>query len=174
MTADERAATLEAELGADGVLDPLAPSPRSCLTQRSCLSPGPQTPPQFADANVDIPPIDLPGSSPITNADNQLLGAVSESPMETTSASTSAVSTPTFSRAPGSAVSSTRGTPMSGTSPAAGSPLPGLGQGVCLYLHQNKLLPQTPFADAQRRLLQQHTQEETEDPIPKDDIPDWM
>ena len=118
MTIAECDAALEAKLGADRVLDPLAPSPGPRLL------PGPQTPPQFSDANVDIPSIDLPGASPITNADNQLLDAVSESPMETTSASTSIVSTPTFSRAPGSAVSSTRGTPMSGTSPVVGKSTP--------------------------------------------------
>ena len=121
MTIAECDAALEAELGGDRVLDPLAPSPGPCS------SPGPQTPPQFSDADVDIPSIELPGASPITNADDQLLGAVSESPMETTSASTSTVSTPMFSRAPGSAVSSTRCTPMSGASPAVGSPPPGLG-----------------------------------------------
>ena len=84
-TIDERNAALADELGADDVLDPLKlPSPRPPL------SPGPQTPPQFEDADVDIPSISLPGTSPITNADNQLLGASADSPMETTSTSTSA------------------------------------------------------------------------------------
>ena len=79
-TIDERNAALADELGADDVLDPLKlPSPRPPL------SPGPQTPPQFEDADVDIPSISLPGTSPITNADNQLLGASADSPMETTS-----------------------------------------------------------------------------------------
>ena len=121
MTIAERDAALEAELGVDRVLDPLAPSPAPCS------SPGPQTPPQFSDTDVDVPSIDLLGASPITNADNQLFGMISDSPMETMLASTSAISTLMFSRAPGSAVSSTRGTPMSGASPAVGSPLPGLG-----------------------------------------------
>ena len=126
-TIDERNATLADELGADDVLDPL-----KITSPRPQLSPGPQTPPQFEDADVDIPSISLPGTSPITNADNQLLGVSADSPMETTSASTSAsistVSTPSFSRAPGSAVSSARGTPMSvASSPAAEAPPPGLG-----------------------------------------------
>ena len=94
-TINERNAALADELGADDVLDPLKlPSPRPSL------SPGPQTPPQFEDADVDIPSISLPGTSPITNADNQLLGVSADSPMETTSASTSAststISTPSI------------------------------------------------------------------------------
>ena len=81
-TIDERNATLGDELGAKDVLDPLglsSPGPQP--------SPGPQTPPQFEDADIDIPSISLPGTSPITSADNQLLGVGAESPMETTSAS---------------------------------------------------------------------------------------
>ena len=123
-TIDERNAALADELGANDVLDPLElPSPGPPP------SPGPQTPPQFEDADIDIPSISLPGTSPITNADNQLLGASAESPMEaSTSASTSTISTPSFSRAPGSSVSSVRGTPMSlASSPAAEAPPPGLG-----------------------------------------------
>ena len=150
-TIDERNAALADELGADDVLDPLKlPSPRPPL------SPGPQTPPQFEDADVDIPSISLPGTSPITNADNQLLGASADSPMETTSASTSAststISTPSFSRAPGSAVSSARGTPMSvASSPAAEAPPPGLGRGAPFYLFENSLLPQIAFKEGLRR-----------------------
>ena len=120
MTIAECNAALADELGANDVLDPLGFSPGPCP------SPGPQTPPQFEDADVDIPSINLPGASPITNADNQLLDVNAESPMETTSASTSVVSTPLFLRAPGSAISSARGTPMSGASPAIRSPLPGV------------------------------------------------
>ena len=126
-TIDERNATLARELGAEDVLDPLKPS-----SPELPPSPGPQTPPQCEDADVDIPSISLPGASPITNADDQLLGACAESPMETASASASAsistVSTPSISRAPGSAVGSARGTPMSvASSPAAEAPPPGLG-----------------------------------------------
>ena len=146
-TIDECNATLAAELGAKDVLDPLglsSPGPPP--------SPGPQTPPQFEDADIDIPAISLPGTSPITSADNQLLGVGAESPMETTSASTSTVSTPSFSRAPGSAVGSARGTPMSLTSsPAAEAPPPGLGRGTPLYLFNNSLLPQIALEDALRQ-----------------------
>ena len=147
-TIDERKRCPADELGAEDVLDPLGlsspgPSP----------SPGPQTPPQFEDADIDIPSISLPGTSPITSADNQLLGVEAGSPMETasasTSASTSTVSTPLFLRAPGSAVSSVRGTPMSLTSsPAAEAPPPGLGRGTPLYLFNNSLLPQIAFEEA--------------------------
>ena len=148
-TIDERNAALADELGADDVLDPLK-------IPETSLSPGPQTPPQFEDADVDIPSISLPGTSPITNADNQLLGVSADSPMETTSASTSAsistVSTPSFSRAPGSAVSSARGTPMSvASSPAAEAPPPGLGRGAPFYLFENSLLPQIAFEEGLRR-----------------------
>ena len=147
-TIDERNAALADELGANDVLDPLglsSPGPPP--------SPGPQTPPQFEDADIDIPSISLPGTSPITSADNQLLGAGAESPMEATSASTSAststVSTPSFLRAPGSAVGSVRGTPMSLTSsPTAEAPPPGLGRGTPLYLFNNSLLPQIAFEEA--------------------------
>ena len=151
-TIDERNAALADELGAKDVLDPLglsSPGPQP--------SPCPQTPPQFEDADIDIPSISLPGTSPITSADNQLLGASAESPMEATSASTSAststVSTPSFSRAPGSAVGSVRGTPMSlASSPAAEAPPPGLGRGAPLYLFNNSLLlPQIALEDALRR-----------------------
>ena len=126
-TIDERNAALADELGAGDVLDPLELSPPGPPP-----SPGPQTPPQYEDADIDIPSISLPGASPITNADDQLLGACAESPMEaasaSTSASTSTVSTPSFSRAPGSAVGSARGTPMSlASSPAAEAPPLGLG-----------------------------------------------
>ena len=150
-TIDERNAALADELGANDVLDPLGLS-----SLGPPPSPGPQTPPQFEDADIDIPSISLPGTSPITSADNQLLGAGAESPMETTSASTSAststVSTPSFSRAPGSAVGSARGTPMSLTSsPTAEAPPPGLGRGAPLYLFNNSLLPQIAFEDALRR-----------------------
>ena len=150
-TIDERNAALADELGADDVLDPL-----KITSPRPQLSPGPQTPPQFEDADVDIPSISLPGTSPITNADNQLLGVSADSPMETTSASTSAsistVSTPSFSRAPGSAVSSARGTPMSvASSPAADAPPPGLGRGAPFYLFENSLLPQMAFEEGLRR-----------------------
>ena len=150
-TIDERNAALADKLGANDVLDPLelsslGPPP----------SPGPRTPPQFEDADIDIPSISLPGTSPITNADNQLLGASAESPMEATSASTSAststISTPSFLRAPGSAVSSVRGTPMSlASSPAVEAPPPGLGRGTPLYLFNNSLLPQIAFEEALRR-----------------------
>ena len=143
-TIDERNATLADELGAKDVLDPLG---LSSLGPQP--SPGPQTPPQFEDADIDIPAISLPGTSPITSADNQLLGVGAESPMETTSASASTVSTPLFSRAPGSAVGSARGTPMSLTSsPAAEVPPPGLGRGTPLYLFNNSLLPQIAFEEA--------------------------
>ena len=150
-TIDERNAALADELGAKDVLDPLglsSPGPQP--------SPGPQTPPQLEDVDIDIPSISLPSTSPITSADNQLLGVDAGSPMETTSASisasTSTVSTPSFSRAPGSAVSSARGTPMSLTSsPAAEAPPPGLGRGTNLYLFNNSLLPQIALEDALRQ-----------------------
>ena len=96
MTIVECDAALMAELGADRVLDPLAPSPGPRSSQGPHSSPGPQTPPQFSDADVDVPSINLLGVSPITSADNQLLGVISDSPMETTSTSTSAISTSTF------------------------------------------------------------------------------
>ena len=149
-TIDERNAALARELGAEDVLDPLKPS-----SPELPPSPGPQTPPQFEDADIDIPSISLPGASPITNADDQLLGACAESPMETASASASAsistVSTPSISRAPGSAVGSARGTPMSvASSPAAEAPPPGLGRGAPYYLFNNSLLPQMAFEEALR------------------------
>ena len=51
MTTEERDAALGAELGADDLIDPLAsPAP-----PRS--SPGPQTPPQFMDTDIDIPTV---------------------------------------------------------------------------------------------------------------------
>ena len=118
---DERNTALADELGAEDVLNPLGISSPGPLP-----SPGPQTPPQFEDADIDIPSISLPGTSPITSADNQLLGVEAGSPMETasasTSASTSTVSTPSFLRAPGSAVGSVRGTPMSDIIPHSRSP----------------------------------------------------
>ena len=149
-TIDERNAALADELGAGDVLDPLELSPPG-----PPHSPGPQTPPQFEDADIDIPSISLPGTSPITNADNQLLGAYAESPMEaalaSASASISTVSTPSISRAPGSAVGSARGTPMSvASSPAAEAPPPGLGRGAPFYLFNNSLLPQIAFEEALR------------------------
>ena len=151
-TINERNAALADELGAGDVLDPLELSPPGPLP-----SPGPQTPPQFKDADIDIPSISLPGASPITNADDQLLAASAESPMEavsasasaSTSASTSTVSTPSFSRAPGSAVGSARGTPMSlASSPAAEALPPGLRRGTPRYLFDNSLLPQIAFEEA--------------------------
>ena len=63
---------------------------------------------------------------------------------------------------------------MSGASPAVESPPPGLGRGACCYLHENNLLPQTAFADAQRHLQECHAREDPEEPIPKEDNPDWM
>ena len=111
MTTEERDAALGAELGADAVVDPLAsPAPR-----RS--SPGPQTPPQFTDADIEIPSIAMPPALPVTHAEDQLLETEPNSPMIISSSSTSAVSTPTFSRAPGSTTSSARGTPISEVSP---------------------------------------------------------
>ena len=167
MTTAECDAAVDAELGVETVINPLAsPVPRS--------SAGPQTPPQFMDAEVDIPSITLPGASPVTHAENQLLDVNPDSPMLTTSASTSTVSIPSFSRAPGSAVSSMMGTPMSGASPAAGTPPLGLGQGACHFVHkQNNMPPQTAFADAMRR---NRVQEEPEEPIPQEDEEDqdWM
>ena len=144
-TIDERNAALADELGAEDVLDPLGLSSPGLL-----LSPGPQTPPQFEDADVDIPSISLPGTSPITSADNQLLGVEAGSPMETasasTSASTSTVSTLSFSRAPGSAVGSVRGTPMSVTSsPTAEAPPPGLGRGAPSICSTTACCPRSPL-----------------------------
>ena len=63
MTNDERNAALGAELGAEAVIDPLA-SPASRRP-----SPGPQTPPQFMDTDVDIPSIALPPASLVTRAE---------------------------------------------------------------------------------------------------------
>ena len=122
MATEERDAALGAELGADELIDPLAsPAPRPS-------SPGPQTPPQFMDADIDIPSVALPPASPVTHAENQLLGTEPDSPMIVSSSSTSAVSTPTFSRAPGSNTSSARGTPISEVSPLVlVTPPPGLG-----------------------------------------------
>ena len=166
MTTEERDAALGAELGADDLIDPLAsPAPR-----RS--SPGPQTPPQFTDADVDIPSVAMPSASPVTHAENQLLGAEPDSPMIVSSSSTSAVSTPTFSRVPGSNTSSAKGTPISAVSPLVlVTPPPGLGRGVCRYAHAQGLAEQTAFADAMRR---NRVQEDSEDPIPKETDPDWM
>ena len=97
MTTDEHNDAISVELGAKDVIDPLA-SP----TSRSSL--GPQTPPQFMDTDVDVPSIALPAASPVTHAEDQLLEADPNSPMLTTSTSTSAISTPSFLRVPGSAV----------------------------------------------------------------------
>ena len=146
MTTDEHNDAIGVELGAKDVIDPLAsPAPRSSL--------GPQTPPQFMDADVDVPSIALPEASPVTHAEDKLLEADPNSPMLTTSTSTSAGSTPSFSRVPRSAVSSTRGTPMSGVSPLVQeTPPPGLGRGVCRYAHEQGLAPQTAFADAMRHI----------------------
>ena len=166
MTTEERDAALGAELGADDLIDPLA----SPVPRRS--SPGPQTPPQFMDADIDIPSVALPPASPVTHAENQLLGTEPDSPMIVSSSSTSAVSTPTFSRAPGSNTSSTRGTPISEVSPLVlVTPPPGLGRGVCRYAHAQGLPQQTAFADAMRR---NRVQEDPEEPIPKETDPDWM
>ena len=169
MTTEERDAALGAELGADDLIDPLealaSPAPRR-------PSPGPQTPPQFSDADVDIPSVAMPSASPVTQAENQLLGAEAASPMIVSSSSTSAVSTPTFSRAPGSNTSSARSTPMSTVSPLVlVTPPPGLGRGVLRYAHAQGLVQQTAFADAMRR---DRIQEDPEDPIPKETDPDWM
>ena len=166
MTTAEHDAALGVELGAEAVIDPLA-------SLVSCSSPGPQIPPQFMDTEVDIPSITLPGASPVTHAENQLLDVNPDSPMLTTSATTSTASTPLFSRAPGSAMSSTRGTPMSGTSPAVGTPPLGLRWGICCFVHEKSLQPQTAFADIMRR---NHLQEEPEEPIPQEgeEDPDWM
>ena len=87
MTTDEWDAALGAELGAEAVIDPLAsPAPRS--------SPGPRTPPQFMDADMDIPSIALPAASPVTHTEDQLLETNPDSPMLITSTSTSTVTTP--------------------------------------------------------------------------------
>ena len=165
MTAEECNDALGAELGADAIIDPLAsPAPR-----RS--SPGPQTPPQFMDADVEIPSIAMPAASPVTHAEDQLLEAEPDSPMIISSGSTSTLSTQTFSRAPGSATSSTRSTLIAEASASVlVTPPPGLG--VCRYALQQGLPQQTAFADAMRR---NRVQEEPEDPIPKErDDPDWM
>ena len=125
MTTDERNNAIGVELGAKDVIDPLA-SPIS----RS--SSGPQTPPQFMEADLDVLSIALPAASPVTHTEDQLLEADPNSPMLTTSSSTSAVSTPSFSRAPGSAINLTRGTPMSGVSPLVlVTPPPTRGRRVC-------------------------------------------
>ena len=130
MTAEERDAALEEELGADAVVNPLA----SPALRRP--SPGPQTPPQFMDADVEIPSIAMPAVSPVTRAEDQLLEAEPDSPMIISSSSAFTVSTPMFSRAPGSTTSSTRGTPISEVSPLVlVTPPPGLGRGVCHYAH---------------------------------------
>ena len=165
----ERSAALADELGAKDLIDPLgfsSPGP----------SPGPQTPPQFEDADAGILPVSLPGASPITHADNQLLGVNAESPMETTSASTSAstsaVSTPSFSRAPGSAVTSANNTPMSVTSsPATGTPPPGLGRGAPYYLFQNSLLPQIAMQGVLRRTQEavRHSNSNRAQQIPREE-----
>ena len=166
MTTEERDAALGAELGADDLIDPLA-SPAPCRS-----SPGPQTPPQFTDADIDIPSVAMPSASPVTHAENQLLETEPDSPMIVSSSSTSAVSTPTFSRAPGSNTSSARGTPISEVSPLVlVTPPPGLGRGVCRYAHAQGLPEQTAFADAMRR---NRVQEDPEDPIPKERDPDRM
>ena len=166
LTTEEHNAALGAELGADDLIDPLvSPAP-----PRS--SPGPQTPPQFTDADIEIPSIAMPPASPVTHAEDQLLEAEACSPMIISSSSASTVSTPTFSRAPGSTTSSARGTPMSEVSPLVRvTPPPGLGQGVCRYAHEQGLPQQTAFADAMRHSC---IQEDPEDPIPKEDDPDWM
>ena len=166
MTSEERDAALGNELGAADLIDPLAsPAPESPRSP-----PGPQTPPQFSDADVDIPSVAMPSVSPVTHAENQLLGAEAASPMVVSSDSTSAVSTPTFSRAPGSNTGSAGGTPMSTVSPlASATPPPGLGRGVLRLAHLQGLAEQTAFADAMRR-----AREDLEDPIPKEDDPDWM
>ena len=146
MTVEERDAALGAELGADAVVDPLA-SPALCRP-----SPGPETPPQYMDADVEIPSIAMPAASPVTHAKDQLLETEPDSPMIISSSSTSTVSTPTFSRAPGSTTSSTRGTPISDVSPLVrATPPSGLGRGVCRYAHEQGLPQQTAFADAMRR-----------------------
>ena len=166
MTTEERNAALGAELGADDLIDPLA----SPVPPRS--SPGPQTPPQFMDVDIDIPSVALPSASPVTHAENQLLGAEPDSPMIVSSSSTSAVSTPTFSRAPGSNTSSARGTPTYGVSPLVlVTPPPGPGRGVSRYAHAQGLPEQTAFADAMRR---HRAQEDPEEPIPRESDPDWM
>ena len=167
MTAEERNAALEEELGADAVVNPLA-SPALRWT-----SPGPQTPPQFMDADVKIPSITMPEASLVTHAEDQLLEAGLDSLMVISSSSASAVSTPTFSRAPGSAASSTGGIPTSRVSPLVlVTPPPGLGRGVCRYAHQQGLPQQTAFTDAMRR---NRLQDEPEDPIPQEgEDPDWM
>ena len=166
MTTEERDAALEAELGADAVVDPLAsPAPPH-------LSPGPQTPPQFTDAGIKVPSITMPLTLPVTHAEDRLLEAEPNSPMIISSSSTSAASTLTFSRAPGSTTSSSRGTPISAVSPLVlVTPPPGLGRGVCRYAHAQGLTLQTAFADAMRR---NQVQDEPEDPIPKGNDPDWM
>ena len=166
MTTEERDAALGAELGADAVVDPLAsPAPRHS-------SPGPQTPPHFTDADIEIPSIAMPPASPVTHAENQLLETEPNSPMIISSSSTFAVSTLMFSRAPGSTTSSARGTPISEVSPLVlVTPPPGLGRGVSRYAHAQGLPQQTAFADAMRR---NRVQEDPEDPIPKERDPDWM
>ena len=109
----------------------------------------------------------------MTHAENQLLDVNPDSLMLTMLATTSTASTPSFSRAPGSAISLTRGTPMSGTSPAVGTPPLGLRWGVCRFVHEQNLQLQTAFADTMRRNC---LQEEPEEPIPQEDEddPDWM
>ena len=75
MTAEERNSALGVELGAEAIIDPLA-SPAPCRS-----SPGPQTPPQFMDADVEIPSIAMPAALPVTHAEDQLLEAEPDSPM---------------------------------------------------------------------------------------------
>ena len=154
MTTDERDNAIGVELGAKDVLDPLA-SP----TSRS--SPGPQTPPQFMDADVDVPSIALPA----TLARNPRQGSTPGNRPKLPHAHH--IDFNVGSHLP----SARQGAPrcLKYLPLVLVTPPPGCRWGACRYAHEQGLVPQTAFADAMRC-----AREEPEDPIPQDDDPDWQ
>ena len=141
-----RRLTLEEELDASSVFDPL---------QSSQGAEGPQTPPHYSEALTNIPPFDiakvgvLPRMSPITDQENALLNVAPGSPVRH-------AAPPGLDRGQGgSGRSSCSDSPMS-----LGSPVPGSSLGLALKVRTR---PVTPSMFGVREGLPRSTVEEEMD-----------
>ena len=141
-----RRLTLEEELDASSVFDPL---------QSSQGAEGPRTPPHYSEAPTNIPPFDiakvgvLPRMSPITDQENALLNVAPGSPVRR-------AAPPGLDRGQGgSGPSSCSDSPMS-----LGSPAPGSSLGLALKV---RTWPVTPSTFGLREGLPRSTVEEDEE-----------
>ena len=141
-----RRLTLEEELDASSVFDPL---------QSSQGAEGPQTPPHYSEAPTNIPPFDiakvgmLPRMSPITDQENALLNVAPGSPVRR-------ATPPGLDRGQGgSGRSSCSDSPM-----LLGSPAPGSSLGLALKVRTR---PVTPSMFGIREGLPRSTMEEDEE-----------